>query len=731
MIRNIKELPSPDFRGGLVTIPNVFSLQPNQTPNAINVKFNVGGDMEKRLGSTTINATVLVTSAATGFSPDSSGTLSTGLQAYWKMDEQSGTRVDSFGSNNLTDVFGNIGFRAGIIGNAASFAAINTGNLSAADVVAIQGGTGTSYSLSAWVNLVNTADQTIIRKGVLNVNHAPEYDFNVNGGRFRFLVANSTATGTVVANSIGAPSTSTWYHLVGVHDSANGLLTFSVNLSVNSASYTGGGWNSGVPLLFGGSGGGSSEAGTVLIDEVGFWKKVLTSQERIDLYNSGNGNSYSPGRSASGWASFDFGAGFAGGVALRHLVVAAGTGIYASSNRGLTFVVVATDRGTAYQSFTRSKSWLIATSDTMNRPLIWPGSVGTFMVNNTAMPPSKYALDFAGFLLLMNDSSGRRRIVYGPNATLNTDPFDDEFEIPSSLDDEITGGIVYNGKAYVPTRYKMFRVSHVGGNPDFAVKEVANFGAVPHTMEVVTIPQLGGEVIVCLGFDKKLRIFDGTEYRVVSDNVEFNNGQSQFAMQDIQTSAIQKSHSEYDTQEELYKLWVAIQPSTETTHCINLNLRTLGMFAYDNQGFNTAVMAESGNFRHLFGVKRGGDVHWMDTSNTDNGAAINSFYDSPPLFARNPGTVSKSQKIDFYLGVTSSGSLHYQDRNEFKSAYATREVFSFPDTSGVTQLRKSINIPSTQNVYQYRITDSSSTASSWKIRRTHYAATELGVGKGQ
>jgi len=119
---------------------------------------------------------------------------------------------------------------------------------------------------------------------------------------------------------------------------------------------------------------------------------------------------------------FDFGAGTdpATNEPLRWLVVAAGTGIWASSNRGVTFVVIATDRGAARQYFTRSKSWLIATSETQNKVLYWAGSVGTYMAALAvgSAPPAKHVLDYNGFTLLMNDSGGnagsltRRPLTY-------------------------------------------------------------------------------------------------------------------------------------------------------------------------------------------------------------------------------------------------------------------------------------------------------------------------------
>ena len=170
----------------------------------------------------------------------------------------------------------------------------------------------------------------------------------------------------------------------------------------------------------------------------------------------------------AGWASFDFGA-----SALRWHVVAAGTGIYASSNRGTSYVAVATDRSQYFQRFERSKNVLIATSETHNRVMYWAGSVGTFFLAMPvgSAPAAKIALDFAGYLMLMNNSGGSSRVIYyADNNNIATDPWTSTFEVGSSVDDEITDAITYNTRAYVFTKYTTHQISHVGGNPDFAVR---------------------------------------------------------------------------------------------------------------------------------------------------------------------------------------------------------------------------------------------------------------------
>ena len=67
MIQGVQVLSagSANLGGGLVTLPNFFTLPPSASPNCLNVKFNVDASVQKRLGATTLNTVAVVNSAAT------------------------------------------------------------------------------------------------------------------------------------------------------------------------------------------------------------------------------------------------------------------------------------------------------------------------------------------------------------------------------------------------------------------------------------------------------------------------------------------------------------------------------------------------------------------------------------------------------------------------------------------------------------------------------------------
>ena len=428
----------------------------------------------------------------------------------------------------------------------------------------------------------------------------------------------------------------------------------------------------------------------------------------------------------AGWASFDFGS-----QAIRWHMVCAGTGVYASSNRGLTYVVVHTDRSQTYQYFERSKSLLIATSETHNRVLYWAGSVGTFMLGMPigSAPAAKHALDFAGFLMLMNNSGGNQRVVYyADNNNITTDPWTTTFEVAGSQDDEITDATTYNTRAYIFTKYGTHQISHVGGNPDFAVRQIKDWGAVPKTVQRASY-QEQGEVLIMLGWDRKVRVFDGTEELIISTPVEQNNTLAQTYFDNINEQHIEKCFSEVDTLKQLYKLWIVVRPSTEVTHCMNLNLRTGAWFPYRANTIQTATMAESANARIMLQVSQAGRVSMIDSGNTDNAQAVDELYDSRYFFGQTPQTVTKHHQLDFYFAPTSSGTLHIQDATNLDRTFGpVRERIVLDGTSGEPLVHRVMDLPTTKNIYQFRISSSASTANPWQCSRFDIVKDPKGIG---
>lgn len=532
---------------------------------------------------------------------------------------------------------------------------------------------------------------------------------------------------TVQNTSFGTVTTATWYNAVAWVDSTNGNVGVSVNLNANSSAYTSGTFSGSAPLVLGSVSNGVEKFLGGALDDTGFWKVKLSSANLINLYNGGSGNTFALGFSSQPWASFDFGA-----QATRWLTVAAGTGIFASSDLGVNWVTIGTDRSATYQYFERSKNVLVATSELYNSPLAWPGSGGTFMtLFNISAPLAKYTVNFQGFCILLNTSTRKRGFFYQDENTQLTGAWANSFDLPSSADDEITGAFILRRYLYVSTRYSLFRVSYVGGNPDWSFQLVKSFGFVPRTVQKVTLGQVG-EVAIGEDFDRRIRVFDGADDKIISSDVEDDNGMCDFATSKVSYggSGLITHFSALDPTAYVYKLAVGIGTnSTDVTHWLNFDSRISAFYPYSNMLFSTMTVAESGGQRYLMAFDKSGFCHLTDSGNLDSGVTpIDDVFDSPFLFDKSPSNISKSHKLDLYFRPTSSGTIYFSDRTNFSKTFKLRDKFDITDDGSLVLYKKSIDTPTSFNAYQFSITSSRGTAQGWELTRNDNFIVGLGIG---
>jgi hypothetical protein len=209
--------------------------------------------------------------------------LLTDLVSYWKLDEASGTRFDSAGSNNLADN-NTVTSDTGKINSAAKFVAANSEYLSIASNATLVMG-DIDFTLSLWFYRDTSANFTLLAK---DNGTSREYNLDIGGGNARFFING----GTSLAQSAAA-SLATWYHVIAWHDSVGNTVNISVNNAAPASTATGGAAPAtGASQFRLGSREGDGHYWDGRIDGVGVWKRVLTSDERTSLYNGGSGLDY-------------------------------------------------------------------------------------------------------------------------------------------------------------------------------------------------------------------------------------------------------------------------------------------------------------------------------------------------------------------------------------------------------------------------------------------------------
>jgi hypothetical protein len=211
--------------------------------------------------------------------------LNVNLVSYYKFDEGTGTTPqDSFGTNH--GVFFNTPvWSAGKIGNGLNISLNNAVNLTS-DINL--GGTSNSITISAWINTNCDNDhETVYGRESNSVEHG-----------FNFATMSDCSLGFWGNDGVGWSYSNSsfnqneWNLIVVSINNGEGIFyingaeagTFSENWT-NEVSAKG---------VFGYNNyyGTSTDIYTGEIDEIGIWKRSLTSNEVTDIYNSGSGLSF-------------------------------------------------------------------------------------------------------------------------------------------------------------------------------------------------------------------------------------------------------------------------------------------------------------------------------------------------------------------------------------------------------------------------------------------------------
>lgn len=233
-------------------------------------------------------------------SPPADPALLDDLVGYWDLDETGGTRADSLGSNDLTSAIPP-SWAAGKVGNAVQcgapgqLAPIDSSDFITGDV---------DYTIAAWIYMsdlpaVGEID-TYLAKTSWDTGTST-YDggyelvaWNQGAGTFFVFTVAGAAGGVVGSVSYtGTFEDDTWYFVVAWHDAASGEVGLSVdNGSDHTAATFGTPVDSSSDFVACGLNPYYVSPPEGRVDELGFWSRLLTEEERDVLWNDGDGCTY-------------------------------------------------------------------------------------------------------------------------------------------------------------------------------------------------------------------------------------------------------------------------------------------------------------------------------------------------------------------------------------------------------------------------------------------------------
>jgi hypothetical protein len=209
--------------------------------------------------------------------------LYNGLKAYWKLDEASGTRVDSKDGFDLTDDY-SVGYGVGVINNGAVLDGSQTLSSSPTNF-SIQNGLTISFWVKSTLGGTQVGVGFYVGTNAVYVGWLP--DGNVFGDLGHGVDGYSSQSNGNIQDDIWShvvlradPVAETWTAVVDgtfvtrvLPASLNPDPTGSIKVGSNRDGVT-------------------SEPMTGMLDEVGIWNRALTDAEIEYLYNSGAGRQY-------------------------------------------------------------------------------------------------------------------------------------------------------------------------------------------------------------------------------------------------------------------------------------------------------------------------------------------------------------------------------------------------------------------------------------------------------
>lgn len=207
--------------------------------------------------------------------PEPASTLLDNLVAAWKLEDTS----DSASTHTLTNNGGTT-FVAAKNNNGANFVAASSQNLSSTsnDFSGNQ-----SFTVSCWID-PNQAGQTA---GVSRDEASRDYSLLISNATAQFFYLNSGQAANV-AQSMGAGFSLVVFYL----DKGANTIGISVNDAVPTTAAVSGSYTTYSGQAFRIGGNSTSGFSTSVIDECYFWSRVLTADERTELYASGAGKFY-------------------------------------------------------------------------------------------------------------------------------------------------------------------------------------------------------------------------------------------------------------------------------------------------------------------------------------------------------------------------------------------------------------------------------------------------------
>lgn len=211
--------------------------------------------------------------------------LTDNLEAYWKLDESSGTLADATGNGVTMTSHNSPTYSAsGKINSALSFAAASSQYLDATHNAALN---AASYTVCAWIKRASNPTECYI---LTHDGDATNHGWAAGLYQNRIMLLHGSVALVQGASSI---TDTNWHHYAYTY--SGGTVSFYLDGATDGTGSAGAYTAVSTSVVIGANKDASGNPKAYFdgtLDEVGYWSRALSGAEITSLYNSGSGLAY-------------------------------------------------------------------------------------------------------------------------------------------------------------------------------------------------------------------------------------------------------------------------------------------------------------------------------------------------------------------------------------------------------------------------------------------------------
>jgi len=301
-------------------------------------------------------------------------------------------------------------------------------------------------------------------------------------------------------------------------------------------------------------------------------------------------------------------------------------------------------------------------------------------------------------------------------------------EIVTSGDVGLTGVGSLRGRMYIFKKWSIHRITYLGGSPLLDIRPTkSSIGTLSHR-SIVNIEIPGkGEVLLFLGSDLQIYIFDGYNATPISENISTSNSISNYCLigdgstYGLNYNQLSKVHSVNYSRKHWCIMFFCLGDDTTPQDAFVYNYYTGAFWPFHfGHSFVDSCISDNGTGQNKTYIIGDNYIWLFDDGNDDDGIAIEGYWVSSKL---DIGVEVQYVKIyEHILNTASNAStpLFYY-RYNYETNWSSATVLA------ASTNEHPINISITEKIYQWKIYDNSSSAA-FELIRSAIIVEQKGIG---